>query len=127
MFPINLSTFTLQVSDGNLTPAFLGKNNTINTSLRLTSWVFAIEFQGLKIQRKKKMFTCIACTKPVAEDGRGEEGGARGSGTPSTKEAVKSLTSQVPPPPPPPPNYYYYQAKFHFYLHKLSNFLPPCF
>jgi hypothetical protein len=42
------------------------------------------------------MFTCIACTKPVAEDGRGEEGGARGSGTPSTKEAVKSLTSQVP-------------------------------
>ncbi|KAJ6327050.1 hypothetical protein OIU78_014017 [Salix suchowensis] len=50
---------------------------------------------GLKIQRKKKMFTCIACTKPVAEDGRGEEGGARGSGTPSTKEAVKSLTSQI--------------------------------
>ena len=46
------------------------------------------------------MFTCIACTKPVAEDGRGEEGGgARGGGTPSTKEAVKSLTSQVPPPP----------------------------
>jgi hypothetical protein len=41
------------------------------------------------------MFTCIACTKPAAEDGRGEEGGARGSGTPSTKEAVKSLTTQV--------------------------------
>ncbi|KAL9406173.1 hypothetical protein Peur_003145 [Populus x canadensis] len=41
------------------------------------------------------MFTCIACTKPAAEDGRGEEGGARGSGTPSTKEAVKSLTSQI--------------------------------
>ncbi|CAK7355998.1 unnamed protein product [Dovyalis caffra] len=41
------------------------------------------------------MLTCIACTKPAAEDGRGEEGGARGSGTPSTKEAVKSLTSQI--------------------------------
>ncbi|XP_021651888.1 protein BREVIS RADIX isoform X2 [Hevea brasiliensis] len=38
------------------------------------------------------MFTCIACTKPVAEDG---EDGARGSGTPSTKEAVKSLTAQI--------------------------------
>ena len=38
------------------------------------------------------MFTCIACTK--AEGGEEVEG-ARGSGTPSTKEAVKSLTSQV--------------------------------
>lgn len=38
------------------------------------------------------MFTCIACTKPVAEDG---DDGARGSGIPSTKEAVKSLTAQV--------------------------------
>ncbi|XP_065876852.1 protein BREVIS RADIX [Euphorbia lathyris] len=38
------------------------------------------------------MFTCIACTKPVAEEG---EEGARGSGTPSTKEAVKSLTAQI--------------------------------
>ncbi|KAF4359404.1 hypothetical protein CsatB_003502 [Cannabis sativa] len=37
------------------------------------------------------MFTCIACTKPDDED----EGGARGSGTPSTKEAVKSLTAQI--------------------------------
>jgi hypothetical protein len=43
------------------------------------------------------MFTCIACSKP--EDGE-EEGGARGSGTPSTKEAVKSLTTQVPNPTP---------------------------
>lgn len=41
------------------------------------------------------MFTCIACTKPVAEDGGEDGGGARGSGTPSTKEAVKSLTTQV--------------------------------
>ncbi|XP_021808655.1 protein BREVIS RADIX isoform X1 [Prunus avium] len=39
------------------------------------------------------MFTCIACTKQT-DDG-GEEGGARGSGTPSTKEAVKSLTAQI--------------------------------
>ncbi|WCJ20614.1 Protein BREVIS RADIX [Euphorbia peplus] len=34
------------------------------------------------------MFTCIACTKPAAEEG---EEGARGS----TKEAVKSLTAQI--------------------------------
>ncbi|KAL5550832.1 hypothetical protein UlMin_001008 [Ulmus minor] len=40
------------------------------------------------------MFTCIACTKQMTDDG-GEEGGARGSGTPSTKEAVKSLTAQI--------------------------------
>lgn len=40
------------------------------------------------------MFTCIACTKQTADDGE-EEGGARGSGTPNTKEAVKSLTTQV--------------------------------
>ncbi|XWS62258.1 hypothetical protein CRYUN_Cryun07bG0194700 [Craigia yunnanensis] len=39
------------------------------------------------------MFTCIACTKQMAE-GREEVAGARGSGTPSTKEAVKSLTAQ---------------------------------
>ena len=39
------------------------------------------------------MFTCIACSKP--EDGGDDEGGVRGSGTPSTKEAVKSLTAQV--------------------------------
>ena len=39
------------------------------------------------------MFTCIACTKQT-DDG-GEDGAARGSGTPSTKEAVKSLTTQV--------------------------------
>ncbi|KAK3182829.1 hypothetical protein Dsin_030115 [Dipteronia sinensis] len=39
------------------------------------------------------MFTCIACTKQM---GDGEEvEGARGSGTPSTKEAVKSLTAQI--------------------------------
>ena len=30
----------------------------------------------------------------MADDGE-DEGGARGSGTPSTKEAVKSLTAQV--------------------------------
>ncbi|XP_050377557.1 protein BREVIS RADIX [Argentina anserina] len=36
------------------------------------------------------MFTCIACTKQTEEDG-----GERGSGTPSTKEAVKSLTTQI--------------------------------
>ncbi|XP_068307003.1 protein BREVIS RADIX [Pyrus communis] len=39
------------------------------------------------------MFTCIACTKQT-DDG-GEEGAARGSGTPNTKEAVKSLTAQI--------------------------------
>ncbi|XP_030946320.1 protein BREVIS RADIX isoform X2 [Quercus lobata] len=39
------------------------------------------------------MFTCIACSKP--EDGGDDEGGVRGSGTPSTKEAVKSLTAQI--------------------------------
>ncbi|CAN6882384.1 unnamed protein product [Brassica oleracea] len=36
------------------------------------------------------MFTCITCTKA---DG-GEEAGTRGSTTPNTKEAVKSLTTQ---------------------------------
>lgn len=45
------------------------------------------------------MFTCIACSKP--EDGGDDEGGVRGSGTPSTKEAVKSLTAQVLNPTPP--------------------------
>lgn len=40
------------------------------------------------------MFTCIACTKQTDEGGE-DGGGARGSGTPSTKEAVKSLTTQV--------------------------------
>lgn len=40
------------------------------------------------------MFTCIACTKQMADGGEEVEG-ARGSGTPSTKEAVKSLTAQV--------------------------------
>ncbi|MFQ6637768.1 hypothetical protein Gotur_013889 [Gossypium turneri] len=40
------------------------------------------------------MFTCIACTKQMADGGEEVEG-ARGSGTPSTKEAVKSLTTQV--------------------------------
>ncbi|XVF52246.1 hypothetical protein PTKIN_Ptkin05aG0003600 [Pterospermum kingtungense] len=40
------------------------------------------------------MFTCIACTKPVA-DGDEEEGRGRGSCTPTTKEAVKSLTTQI--------------------------------
>ncbi|XP_022945535.1 protein BREVIS RADIX-like [Cucurbita moschata] len=39
------------------------------------------------------MFTCIACTKQT--DDEGEDGAARGSGTPSTKEAVKSLTTQI--------------------------------
>lgn len=45
-----------------------------------------------KSQRKKKnMLTCITCSKQRTED-EAEEG-ARG--TPSTKEAVKSLTAQV--------------------------------
>ncbi|XP_016200585.1 protein BREVIS RADIX-like [Arachis ipaensis] len=38
------------------------------------------------------MFTCIACTKQTAEE-REEE--SREGGTPSTKEAVKSLTTQL--------------------------------
>ncbi|KAF5725446.1 DZC domain containing protein [Tripterygium wilfordii] len=41
------------------------------------------------------MFTCIACTKQVAEDGGEEDGGKRGTDTPRTKEAVKSLTTQI--------------------------------
>lgn len=40
------------------------------------------------------MLSCIACTKQLAEGGE-EVGGARGNGTPSTKEAVKSLTAQI--------------------------------
>ncbi|XVE65402.1 hypothetical protein DITRI_Ditri07aG0177700 [Diplodiscus trichospermus] len=40
------------------------------------------------------MFTCIACTKQMAEGGEEVEG-TRGSSTPSTKEAVKSLTTQI--------------------------------
>ena len=47
------------------------------------------------------MFTCIACTKQTAEEREEEE--ARESGTPSTKEAVKSLTAQVLNPHTPPP------------------------
>ncbi|XP_039069336.1 protein BREVIS RADIX-like [Hibiscus syriacus] len=39
------------------------------------------------------MFTCIACTKQMADGG--EEVGARGSGAPSSKEVVKSLTTQI--------------------------------
>lgn len=38
------------------------------------------------------MFTCIACTKQTSDE-RDEDG--RESGTPSTKEAVKSITTQV--------------------------------
>ncbi|XP_010518938.1 PREDICTED: protein BREVIS RADIX [Tarenaya hassleriana] len=41
------------------------------------------------------MFTCIACTKQMADGGEEVEGGARGSSTPNTKEAVKSLTTQI--------------------------------
>ena len=42
------------------------------------------------------MLTCISCSKQTEEDGRGEEGSGGGArGTPSTKEAVKSLTAQV--------------------------------
>ncbi|KAK4744673.1 hypothetical protein SAY87_010985 [Trapa incisa] len=44
------------------------------------------------------MFTCIACTKQTVEDGgEGSDGAARGGGssTPSSKEAVKSLTTQL--------------------------------
>lgn len=44
-----------------------------------------------------KMFTCIACTKQTEDGGEGDGGAARGGGrgTPSSKEAVKSLTTQV--------------------------------
>lgn len=44
------------------------------------------------------MFTCIACSKQTVDDGGdGSDGAARGGGssTPSSKEAVKSLTTQV--------------------------------
>ena len=40
------------------------------------------------------MFTCINCTKMVDRDEEDEDV-ARGSTTPNTKEAVKSLTTQV--------------------------------
>ncbi|XP_010509592.1 PREDICTED: protein Brevis radix-like 1 [Camelina sativa] len=40
------------------------------------------------------MFTCINCTK-MADRGEDEEDEARGSTTPNTKEAVKSLTTQI--------------------------------
>ncbi|XP_014507931.1 protein BREVIS RADIX [Vigna radiata var. radiata] len=39
------------------------------------------------------MFTCIACTKQTTDER--EEEGVRESSTPSTKEAVKSLTTQI--------------------------------
>jgi len=56
---------------------------------------------GTKRERgTEKMFTCIACSKQPGDEGEEEGGGARGSGTPSTKEAVKSLTAQVPYPTP---------------------------
>lgn len=42
------------------------------------------------------MFTCIACTKQMADGGEEVEVEVEGArGTPSTKEAVKSLTTQV--------------------------------
>ncbi|KAI4303464.1 hypothetical protein MLD38_039088 [Melastoma candidum] len=41
------------------------------------------------------MFTCIACTKQVAEDDGGGAAAPRGIATPSTKEAVKNLTTQI--------------------------------
>ncbi|KAK4746442.1 hypothetical protein SAY87_012754 [Trapa incisa] len=47
------------------------------------------------------MFTCIACTKQTEEAGEGEDAAARGGGggggvdTPASKEAVKSLTTQI--------------------------------
>ncbi|KAI9083879.1 hypothetical protein K1719_034137 [Acacia pycnantha] len=57
---------------------------------------FAVEvcLEEEKKVAKVKMFTCIACTKQLAEE-REIEGGARESGTPSAKEAVKSLTTQI--------------------------------
>ncbi|GAV85821.1 BRX domain-containing protein/BRX_N domain-containing protein [Cephalotus follicularis] len=61
------------------------------------SFVSILYLQGQIIRTKKikrKMFTCIACRKPE-DDGGEEKGGTRGSGTPSTKEAVKSLTAQI--------------------------------
>jgi hypothetical protein len=53
----------------------------------LLNW---IKLKGRVI--KEKMFTCIACTKQTSDE-RDEDG--RESGTPNTKEAVKSLTTQV--------------------------------
>ena len=41
-------------------------------------------------ERERKMLTCIACSKQLDDSG---DDGARG--TPSTKDAVKSLTTQV--------------------------------
>lgn len=62
--------------------------------MMLFNFALKIKFK-LIAQRRGEMFTCIACTKQMADGGEEVEGGARGSGTPSTKEAVKSLTSQV--------------------------------
>lgn len=55
------------------------------------------ESQGASIGSERKMFTCIACTKQTEEGGEGDCGAARGggSGTPRSKEAVKSLTTQA--------------------------------
>jgi hypothetical protein len=53
-------------------------------------YYYWIELKGRVI--KEKMFTCIACTKQTSDE-RDEDG--RESGTPNTKEAVKSLTTQV--------------------------------
>ncbi|WZZ55281.1 hypothetical protein YC2023_055388 [Brassica napus] len=50
------------------------------------------EAEGIK--KSAKMFTCINCTKMVDRDEEDEDV-ARGSTTPNTKEAVKSLTTQV--------------------------------
>ncbi|XP_018488855.1 protein BREVIS RADIX isoform X3 [Raphanus sativus] len=44
-------------------------------------------------KKETKMFTCIACTK--ADGGEEVDNGARGGTTPNTKEAVKSLTTQI--------------------------------
>ncbi|CAH8300090.1 unnamed protein product [Eruca vesicaria subsp. sativa] len=41
------------------------------------------------------MFTCINCTKMADRDYEEDEDGARGSTTPNTKDAVKSLTTQM--------------------------------
>ncbi|KAI4372185.1 hypothetical protein MLD38_010450 [Melastoma candidum] len=42
------------------------------------------------------MFTCIACTKQVAEDdGESGSGGSSSRGGPGTKDAVKNLTTQI--------------------------------
>lgn len=61
--------------------------------INVNVWITNNNNGGVKKKTGEKMLTCITCSKQPIEDG--EEGAAPPRGTPSTKEAVKSLTAQV--------------------------------